>query len=491
LIREYGHLSDCVRTFMENPRQLAFLALQEIQRRGVFTDIALDRVLRNAQLSNTDRALVTDLVYGCVRRQRTLDALINQLGKKKAHQQPPGFRTILHIGLYQLRYQERIPASAAVNTTVDLAKANGFKGLAGVANGLLRQYERLATATPISNSAITPEQENPKPHDPLQLPIDPVERLGVLHSFPNWTIEMWLEQLGIDETEQLCQWLNQTPTIDLRVNPLRASIEEVEAALQSAGIDVRRVPQLPQALRVVGGTGSIQQLPGFSEGWWTVQDSSAQLVSHLLDPQAGEVVIDACAAPGGKTTHIAELMGDRGTIWACDARASRLKKLQENAQRLQLKSIQICVGDSRDVSQFTSFSDRDRGVSVLLPAADRILLDVPCSGLGTLHRRPDIRWHVTPATVLELSVLQKELLAQAATWSKPDGVLVYATCTLHPQENEGVILPFLESHPDWKIEPPPPNSPLSVFSTPQGWLKVWPHRYQMDGFFMVRLVHRL
>jgi 16S rRNA (cytosine967-C5)-methyltransferase len=491
LIREYGHLSDCVRTFMENPRQLAFLALQEIQRRGVFTDIALDRVLRNAQLSNTDRALVTDLVYGCVRRQRTLDALINQLGKKKAHQQPPGFRTILHIGLYQLRYQERIPASAAVNTTVELAKANGFKGLAGVANGLLRQYERLATATPISNSAMIPEREYPKPHDPLQLPIDPVERLGVLHSFPNWTIEMWLEQLGIEETEQLCQWLNQTPTIDLRVNPLRASIEEVEAALQSAGIDVRRVPQLPQALRVVGGTGSIQQLPGFSEGWWTVQDSSAQLVSHLLDPQAGEIVIDACAAPGGKTTHIAELMGDRGTIWACDARASRLKKLKENAQRLQLQSIQICVGDSRDVSQFTNFSDRDRGVSVLLPAADRILLDVPCSGLGTLHRRPDIRWHVTPATVLELSVLQKELLAQAATWSKPDGVLVYATCTLHPQENEGVILPFLESHPDWKIELPPPNSPLSVFSTPQGWLKIWPHRYQMDGFFMVRLVHRL
>jgi 16S rRNA (cytosine967-C5)-methyltransferase len=290
-------------------------------------------------------------------------------------------------------------------------------------------------------------------------------------------IEMWLEQLGIDETEQLCEWLNQTPTIDLRVNPLKVSIEEVEAAMRSHGVDVRRVPQLPQALRVVGGTGTIQQLPGFSEGWWTVQDSSAQLVSHLLDPQAGEVVIDACAAPGGKTTHIAELMGDQGTIWACDARASRLKRLKENAQRLQLQSIQICTGDSRQFSQFTN-------------CANRVLLDAPCSGLGTLHRRPDIRWRVTPATVQELSVLQGELLEQAATWVKPEGVLVYATCTLHPQENEGIIQPFLTRHCHWQIEPPPPNSPLGAFSTPQGGLKVWPHRYQMDGFFMVRLLRR-
>jgi len=443
---------------MQNPRQLAFLALRDVHRRGAFTDIALDRVLRTAKLNSADRGLVTELVYGSVRRSRSLDALIDQLGKKKAHQQPPELRTILHIGLYQLRYQERIPPSAAVNTTVELAKENGFKGLAGVVNGLLRQYERLAASS----------------SDSLQLPVEPVERLGVLHSFPDWIIKMWIEQLGVEETEQLCEWLNQSPSIDLRINPLRVSIEEVEAAMQSAGVNVHRVPQLPQALRVAGGTGTIQKLPGFSEGWWTIQDSSAQLVSHLLDPQAGDVVIDACAAPGGKTTHIAELMGDEGKIWACDKAASRLKKLKENAQRLQLKSIQICTGDSRNFSQFTN-------------SADRVLLDAPCSGLGTLHRRPDIRWRVTPATVDELSVLQGELLEQAASWVKPGGVLVYATCTLHQQENEGVILPFLDRHSHWQIEPPPADSPLSAFSTPQGWLKVWPHRHQMDGFFMVRL----
>jgi 16S rRNA (cytosine967-C5)-methyltransferase len=443
---------------MQNPRQLAFLALRDIHRRGAFTDVALDRVLRTTKLNSADRRLVTDLVYGTVRRSRSLDALIDQLGKKKAHQQPPDLRTILHIGLYQLRYQERIPPSAAVNTTVELAKENGFKGLAGVVNGLLRQYERLATSS----------------GEPLQLPVEPVERLGVLHSFPDWIIQIWLEQLGVEETEQLCEWFNQSPTIDLRVNTLRVSIEDVETAMQSAGVDVRRVPQLPQALRVVGGTGAIQQLPGFSEGWWTIQDSSAQLVSHLLNPQRGDVVIDACAAPGGKTTHIAELMADEGKIWACDAKASRLKKLKENAQRLQLKSIQICTGDSRNFSQFTN-------------SADSVLLDAPCSGLGTLHRRPDIRWRITPETVHELSILQGELLEQAATWVKPGGVLVYATCTLHPQENEGVIQPFLERHPHWQIEPPAPHSPLSAFSMPQGWIKVLPHQHQMDGFFMVRL----
>lgn len=443
--------------FMDNPRQLAFIALKDIHRHGAYTDISLDRVLRTATLNSADRGLLTEIVYGCVRRSRSLDALIDQLGKKTATQQPPELRIILHIGLYQLRYQERIPASAAVNTSVELAKANGFKGLTGVVNGMLRQYSRLAESTT----------------EPLQLPQEAIKRLGILHSFPDWIIQMWVEQLGIEETEQLCQWFNQTPTIDLRINPLQTSIEEVEAAMTTAGVEVKRLPHLPQALRIIGSAGAIGQLPGFNQGWWTIQDSSAQLVSYLLDPRAGDVVIDACAAPGGKTSHIAELMGDEGKIFACDKAASRLKKVKENAQRLQLKSIEICTGDSRHYPQFTNIGDS-------------VLLDAPCSGLGTLHRRPDIRWRSTPANINELATLQGELLEQAATWLKPGGILVYATCTLHPQENEAVIQSFLARHAQWQIDPPL-NSPLETFATPEGWIKVWPQRYQMDGFFMVRL----
>lgn len=440
----------------QNPRQLAFLTLRSVYG-GAFADVVLDRVLRQGKLNDLDRRLATELVYGSVRRQRTLDALIDQLGKKKSHQQPPDLRVILHLGLYQLRYLDHIPGSAAVNTTVELAKQNGFKGLAGFVNGLLRQYIRLRTEAA----------------EPLQLPENPVERLGILHSYPDWIVQVWIEQFGFEETERLCDWLNQPPYIDLRINPLRTSIEEVESALQASGVVVSRVPPLPQALRLAGA-GAIQKLPGFYEGWWTVQDSSAQLVGHLLDPQPGEIVIDACAAPGGKTTHIAELMGDRGTIWGCDRTPSRLKKLKENIERLTLQSIQISVGDSRDLPQFEN-------------QADRVLLDAPCSGLGTLHRHADARWRQTPETVAELVVLQKELLNKAATWVKLGGTLVYATCTLHPTENEAVIQSFIVANPGWVLAPPTMNSPAATMMTSAGWVKVLPQKFAMDGFFMACL----
>ncbi|MFN6570895.1 16S rRNA (cytosine(967)-C(5))-methyltransferase [Dendronalium sp. ChiSLP03b] len=475
---------------MTNPRQIAFIALRDVHK-GAYADVALDRVLQKVNLSDSDRRLVTELVYGSVRRQRTLDTLIDQLGKKKSHQQPKDLRTILNLGLYQLCYQERIPASAAVNTTVQLAKENGFSGLTGFVNGLLRQYIRLvekeqgsrraggageAGGDKKENSPLsTSSPSSPlSPHLPLQLPENPVERLGILHSFPDWIIQVWLDQIGFAETEKLCEWMNQTPTIDLRINPLCTDIETVEAALQSAGILVRRIPYLPQALRLIGSTGPIQNLPGFSEGWWSVQDSSAQLVSHLLDPQPGELAIDVCAAPGGKTTHIAELMGDKGKIWACDRTPSRLRKLQQNAERLNLQSIQVCTGDSRNLLQFYN-------------TADRVLVDAPCSGLGTLHRHADARWRQTPESVQELSILQKELISHTSNFVKSGGVLVYATCTLHPAENEDALAAFLAENPNWQIEPPRTDSPYSAYSTPQGWLKVWPHRQNMDGFFMVRL----
>lgn len=441
----------------QNPRQIAFLVLRDIYKGG-FADVILDRFLQTSHLKDLDRRFTTELVYGTVRRKRTLDAIIDQLGKKKSHQQPPDLRIILHLGLYQLRYLTNIPPSAAINTTVELAKENKFSGLSGVVNGLLRQYDRLVVDG----------------KDPLILPENAVEKLGVLYSFPDWIVQLWLEQLGEEETAQLCEWMNETPVIDLRINPLKVNLEEVETAFKSAGILVRKIPHLPQGLRLIGSTGAMQNLPGFKEGWWVVQDSSAQMVTHLLDPQPGEVIIDTCAAPGGKTTHIAELMGDNGRIWACDRTPSRLKKLKENAQRLNLKSIQICTGDSRHQPQFIN-------------SADRVLLDVPCSGLGTLHRHADARWRQTPETVAELAVMQRELLASGASFVKNGGILVYSTCTLHPLENERVIESFLETHPNWQIEPPAPNSPLAPFTMAPGWLKVWPHRHRMDGFFMVRL----
>ena len=442
---------------MINARQLAFIALKDIHK-GAYVDIALDRILKKYQLQDCDRRLMTELVYGSVRRQRTLDTIIDQLATKKSQQQPSDLRTILHLGLYQIRYQEKIPVSAAVNTTVQLVKENGFSGLTGFVNGLLRQYLRLLEKTP----------------EPLILPENPVTKLGILHSFPDWIIDVWLSQLGFEETEKLCLWMNQTPTIDLRVNILNSSLNEVESAFTSANILVRKIPNLPQGLRLISSTGPIHNLPGFDAGWWSIQDSSAQLVAHLLNPSSDSLVIDTCAAPGGKTTHLAELMADKGKIFALDKTSSRLRKLQENAQRLKLKSIQTLVGDSREFSQFYH-------------EADYVLLDAPCSGLGTMHRHADARWRQTPTSVQELARLQQELLLNTSKFVKSGGVLVYATCTLHPSENEEVISQFLADNKQWQIEQPQGDMFKLLDVSSKGWLKVWPHLQDMDGFFMVRL----
>lgn len=443
-------------------RQVAFLALRDIYRRSAYADVALDKWLGRVQLQDTDRALATELVYGCVRKQRSLDTLIDRLATKNAAQQPPDLRILLQMGLYQLCHLDRVPAAAAVNTTVNLAKANHLSGLAGFVNGVLRRYSRQQQdGTLVEN----------------ETPTHPVQRLGITYSYPNWIIENWIEQIGLAETELLCQALEQSPSLHLRVNPLQTTRSAVEFAFAERGIAVAPVLPLPQSLKLIQGAGEIAQFPGFQEGWWTVQDSSAQLATYLLDPQPGETIVDACAAPGGKATHIAELMGDVGTVWACDRTESRLKKVRQNVERLGLKSVRIHLGDSRHLPQFVG-------------QCDRVLLDAPCSGLGTLHRRADLRWRQTPETTQDLATLQREILESAATWVKPGGILVYATCTLHPLENQHQIQAFLEHHPHWQLERPLPDSLASHFATPEGWIEIWSHRHPMDGFFMARLRHQ-
>jgi 16S rRNA (cytosine967-C5)-methyltransferase len=468
---------------MSNARHIAFLALRDTYKKSLYADVALHRWLekQGQNLSTADRRLATELVYGCVRSQRTLDALIDAFATKPASQQPLNQRLILHLGLYQIQYLSRIPPSAAVNTTVELAKKNGLGGLKGFINGLLRQYLRQADTGTLPAFCYLQKGE-----------LDTVAYLGTAYSFPDWIVNNWVEQLGAAEAEKLCAWMNQSPSIDLRVNPQKATLEQVQQALQTKEIPAQRVTIasgdrqffLPQALRLQGSIGAIQALPGYSEGWWSVQDSSAQLVTHLLNPQPGETVVDACAPPGGKTGHIAELIGDRGTVWAIvkpetkhrqpGYGSQRSKRLQENLERLQVRSVKIELGDSRNLPQFQN-------------QAHRVLVDAPCSGLGTLHRRVDARWRQQPGNIPELAQLQSEILTHAATWVKPGGVLVYATCTVHPLENESVLETFLAHHPQWEILPPDASSPLFPLLVDGKWMKVFPHRHHMDGFFMARL----
>lgn len=465
-----------------NSRQVAFLTLLEIDKQQTYTDIALERILGKFFLETRDRSLVNQLVYGVIRHQRSLDALLDLLGKKKAHQQPPQLRRILHLGLYQLRYLNQIPDSAAVNTSVELAILNGLGKLKGVVNGVLRNYLRqteqqdlLALAPHLQPSNQEDLTSSTQDSATVQLSKAEIEQLGIWYSFPNWIIANWLEQLSLSEVLKLLYWFNQPGKIEIRINPLQTSVDEVASALENVGVSITKLPQVPQGIRIESGAGNIRSLPGYQEGWWMVQDSSAQLVSHILDPQPGEMIIDLCAAPGGKSTHIAELMGDQGTIWACDRSAKRLKKVAENSHRLKLNSIQALATDGLSLERFHQ-------------QADRVLVDAPCSGLGTLHKRPDIRWRQSPHKIAELVTLQKNLLKQAATLVKPQGTLVYATCTLNLQENEAVIQAFLDHNQGWKIVPPSEKIWHNPKNLDHNWLKIYPHQYNMDGFFIAKLV---
>ncbi|HIK37696.1 MAG: 16S rRNA (cytosine(967)-C(5))-methyltransferase [Geminocystis sp.] len=446
-----------------NPRQVAFLALQEFYQHHAYGDVALERILQNYPTEAKDRHLASELVYGILRRKRTLDSLINQLGTKKASSQPLPLRIILQIGLYQLRYLEKIPPFAAVDTSVELAKANGLGKLAPVVNAILRNYIRKSST-----------------QEPLVLPTDRIAHLGVKYSFPDWIVSLFQKQFGGSLTEELLQWFNQTPTIDIRVNILLTTREKLQETLQEEGIETETIPYLPQALRIKSPAGNLAETSLFKSGWFTIQDGSAQLVTHFLNPQPGEIVIDACAAPGGKTTHMAELMGDRGKIIAVEYHPQRLAKIQENVQRLGLTSVEIHQGDSRHLNQWEGM-------------ADRVLIDVPCSGLGILHRNPDIRWLRKPQQIQHLTELQGQLLENCSKWVKKGGILVYSTCTLNQAENEAIILRFLQSHPQWQWETK--NDELCQISwllsekkgRTESMVTILPPLHHLDGFFMAKL----
>ncbi|NQV10164.1 MAG: 16S rRNA (cytosine(967)-C(5))-methyltransferase [Cyanobacteria bacterium] len=422
-------------------RRVAWRALLAVAA-GAYADLALERELRRLPLSPPDRALATELCFGAIRQRRRLDAWLDQLGKMPAERQPPKLRWLLHLGLYQLLSTERVPASAAVSTTVELAKRDGLARLAPVVNGMLRAFLRRRSAAASS---------------PLPLPAEPVAALGLRHSLPNWLAADLLQWLPADGAEAFGVAANLPPSLDLRVNRLQASREAVLAAFAAAGVTAEPLADQAWGLTLHGRCGDLRALPGYTEGHWCVQDRSAQRIAPLLEPLPGERLLDACAAPGGKSTHLAELMADQGVVLAVDRSAGRLRRVGANAGRLGLASIQRHEADAAELAS-------------ALPAGsfDRILVDAPCSGLGTLARHADARWRITPAAIDDLVVLQRRLLEGMVPLLRPAGRLVYATCTVHPRENAELIMAFLASHPGW---------------TQRSAFQLWPTPGGGDGFY--------
>ena len=402
------------------PRRFAWEIL-EVVAAGGYADVAFDRVLRGSTLSVQDRGLVTEMAYGAIRQRRRLDGWLDRLGRVPASKQPPRPRWLLHVGLYQLLCMERIPDAAAVNTTVELAKRHGLKRLAPVVNGVLR-------------AAIRAKQSG----EALDLPGDPALRLALQQSLPDWFCRDLQRWCGADQAERVARACNQVPPLDLRVNRLRCTPAALTAALEQHGLRVMPIPGCPDGLQVLEAGGDLRQWPGFEQGHWCVQDRAAQWVAPLLAPEPGDRVLDACAAPGGKATHLAELMQNKGEVWAIDRSAGRLRRVAANAARLGTDCLQAMAADA---SALLDQKPQWRGYF------QRILLDAPCSGLGTLARHPDARWRVSPDSISTLVPLQARLLDAMVPLLAPGGTLVYATCTIHPAENGEQIASFLGTHP--------------------------------------------
>jgi len=433
-------------------RYEALQILVRVEQDRAFADIALEHALERSALEPRDAALCTELVYGTIRWQRHLDWRLGPHLRRGMPKLDPWVRALLRLTAYQIYFLDRVPRYAAVDEAVSVARLKSrTPGPAEFVNAVLRSLTRASGAPPV--------------------PASPVEAAGVRWSFPDWLVERWIARHGAEDAAALMAASNERPPVAVRANRLRTSRDALAARLRAdEAADTRPSALAPEGLVVRGGAPG--RWRAFAEGWCTVQDEASMTVARLLDPQPGERVADCCAAPGTKATHLAELMDDRGSIVAMDPQAARLKLVERAAGRLGVTIIETRVGSAE------SLGPRSPG------RFDRVLVDAPCSNLGVLRRNPEVKWRRTEDDLRRLSAKQQAILDAAAAMARPGGVLVYATCSMEPEENEEVVGPFLARHPDWSVDPPA-GHPGALDAS--GFVRFLPHRHGTDGFTAVRL----
>lgn len=451
---------------MTNARRIAFDILMSLEQSNQTLDAKIEE-RQNAidELSRKDRALVHALVYGVQRWRLRLDWIIDQFSHRPGKKTVPAVQAALRMGLFQVCFMDRIPPSAAVNTSVDLVKNSRERWAAGFVNAVLRR-----AATSAQNPPPLPEMHR-----------ETAEALSIRHAFPIWLIQRWLDRFGLEETEALCFAINTIPAITLRTNTLRTTREALMTRIESQAAAAHPTPFSPEGIAILTPKSPITTWPAYQAGWFQVQDEAAQLIGHLLAPAPGQHVWDACAGLGTKTTHAAQLMQNRGRILASDHRPDKLERLTMEAGRLGIGIIQTVALD----------------LSQTLPARlpndfDRILVDAPCSGLGVLQKNPDGKWRVQPEDLKRNRKRQGSLLANAARRLKPGGILVYSVCSVEPEETVDVIEGFLQIHRDFAIAPHSFSDVAmgSRLISAQGYLCTLPHRHAMDGFFAAALARR-
>jgi 16S rRNA (cytosine967-C5)-methyltransferase len=441
-------------------RKTALYILNALDKEDKTLDRLLEDVLRGKpHFSKKDRALLQALVYGVLRWRGRLDRIIDYFSKTRLNKINPMVLNILRLGLFQIIYLDRIPVSAAVNTSVEMTKAVAAPWIVGYVNGLMRNASRKY------GDVVFPDVGK-----------DPAKALATKKSFPEWLIKRWLDRLGLKETGSLCDAINTIPPITVRCNTLKTSREKLVKALEESAEKIGITNYAPDGVFFFNPKRSIPSIEAFKEGLFQVQDEAAQLVTLVLNPQPGEAILDACAGLGGKTGHIAQIMKNRGRLVAMDKDGNKLRRLESQMHRLGVSIVTTCIHDLSiplNREQFGEF--------------DRILLDAPCSGLGVLRRNPDAKWRVSQQTPSNCRKRQALFLDNLANLVKPSGILVYAVCSTEPEESESVIKDFLNKHDEFAIEKETTGLSFDACSliTPNGYLKTFPHLNNMDGFFSV------
>lgn len=439
-------------------RKQALLALVEAEKEDAYINLSLRQLLRQKLLPAQERAMATALALGVAKMRLYLDHLLQPFCSYPLEELPVFIRNILRMAAYELVFF-RHPTPVVTNEYVKLAKRFGHKGTAALVNAVLRRFGEEWEKVPIPSFSD-----------------DPVAHISITTSHPRWMVARWVSFWGSEETLALCQANNKPPPLCIRVNLKYTERDLVAKALEFRCRKIDVSPWVPEGLRL-DTTADVTRLPGYIGGLWTVQDEGAMVIPYLLEPKPGERIIDACAGPGGKTTHIAELTKDQAEVIAVDIHPSRLKMVEDNALRLKLFNIRTIQEDWLKLA------------AQLENQADKVLLDVPCSGTGTLRRKPDVRWRKSEEQIKDLREVQQRLLEASAPVVRRGGVIVYATCSLEPEEDEEVVKAFLERHPEFVLDDPRPFLPNDIPDavTPEGFLRLFPHRHNTDGVFAARL----
>jgi 16S rRNA (cytosine967-C5)-methyltransferase len=434
-------------------RGLAVKILNRIERTDAYLDKLVNSELRSGELVDQDKGLLNDIVTGVVRWQMKLDWVLNGFYRGNFPKADVNIKNAMRVALYQMMFLDRVPHHAAVNEAVEFVKRLRGDKYAGVVNGVLRNIQRHLE-----------EIRYPDRNENL------IHHLSVFHSHPIWIVRRWVERYGEEQAEKLLIANNDKPPLTVRINKIRINPAEFIKILEKEGIQYTPSPYLDHYLRLKN-SGGMAQLEMFRMGYFSIQDESAGIAGKLLDPQQGERVIDLCSGPGGKSMHLAEVMNNTGEVLSVEKYPSRAELVKSAAERLGLTNINVIVEDVNEIET---------------KIADRVLVDVPCSGLGVLRKKPDIKLKREASEIAKLTEIQYRLLEKAAVLTKPGGVLVYSTCTIEPEENEMIVQRFLENHREFSLDDPTPFVSKD-FVTPKKTVETLPHVHSMDGAFAARL----